>query len=205
MARHFKSNSWAPRVSGSSGAVHLGRTDEASPRTSLVPVPVLMVGFKSTGIALTGVKNPLRPPEVVEQAASPPAEESTVGGEAVASSEPPAAAPDDGSPPAPAKDRRSTASSGQGDSIDLIIDKLPRHALVKPIPVTISPLGDRVFIASTPDLDITVTGNSLSDALLLLKSSSNRRTRASAARRRAGKKSGNSDGCGSISAITEVR
>ena len=169
MARHFKSNSWAPRVSGSSGAVHLGRTDEASPRTSLVPVPVLMVGFKSTGIALTGVKNPLRPPEVVEQAASPPAEESTVGGEAVASSEPPAAAPDDGSPPAPAKDRRSTASSGQGDSIDLIIDKLPRHALVKPIPVTISPLGDRVFIASTPDLDITVTGNSLSDALLLLK------------------------------------
>ena len=169
MARHFKSNSWAPRVSGSSGAVHLGRTDEASPRTSLVPVPVLMVGFKSTGIALTGVKNPLRPPEVVEQAASPPAEESTVGGEAVASSEPPAAAPDDGSPPAPAKDRRSTASSGQGDSIDLIIDKLPRHALVKPIPVTISPLGDRVFIASTADLDITVTGNSLSDALLLLK------------------------------------
>ena len=169
MARHFKSNSWAPRVSGSSGAVHLGRTDEVSPRTSLVPVPVLMVGFKSTGIALTGVKNPLRPPEVVEQAASPPAEESTVGGEAVASSEPPAAAPDDGSPPAPAKDRRSTASSGQGDSIDLIIDKLPRHALVKPIPVTISPLGDRVFIASTPDLDITVTGNSLSDALLLLK------------------------------------
>ena len=77
MARHFKSNSWAPRVSGSSGAVHLGRTDEASPRTSLVPVPVLMVGFKSTGIALTGLKNPLRPPEVVEQAASPPAEEST--------------------------------------------------------------------------------------------------------------------------------
>ena len=169
MARHFKSDSWAPRVSGTSGSVHLGRTDEATPRSSLVPAPVLMVGFKSTGIALTGVKNPLRPPEVVEQAASPPAEESTVGGEAVASSEPPAAAPDDGSPPAPAKDRRSTASSGQGDSIDLIIDKLPRHALVKPIPVTISPLGDRVFIASTADLDITVTGNSLSDALLLLK------------------------------------
>ena len=51
----------------------------------------------------------------------------------------------------------------------MIIDKLPRHGLVKPIPVTIAPLGDRVFVASTPDLDITVTGNSLSDALLLLK------------------------------------
>ena len=61
------------------------------------------------------------------------------------------------------------AAPGQGDGIDLIIDKLPRHGLVKPIPVTISPLGDRVFVASTPDLDITVTGNSLSDALLLLK------------------------------------
>ncbi|HKM69597.1 MAG TPA: hypothetical protein VJX94_05925 [Stellaceae bacterium] len=67
----------------------------------------------------------------------------------------------------PTQDR--PAPPRQGDSIDLIIDKLPRHALVKPIPVTISPLGDRVFIASTPDLDITVTGNSLSDALLLLK------------------------------------
>jgi len=169
MARHFKSNSWAPRVSGSSGAVHLGRTDEVSPRTSLVPVPVLMVGFKSTGIALTGVNNPIRPPQIVEQPAPPPAEESTAGGEAAGRSEPPAPAPDDASQPAPAKERRTPNASGQGDSIDLIIDKLPRHALVKPIPVTISPLGDRVFIASTPDLDITVTGNSLSDALLLLK------------------------------------
>jgi len=35
--------------------------------------------------------------------------------------------------------------------------------------VTIAPLGDRVFVASTPDLDNNVTGNSLSDALLLLK------------------------------------
>ena len=123
MARHFKSNSWAPRVSGSSGAVHLGRTDEASPKTSLVPVPVLVVGFKSTGIALTGVNNPVRPPEVVEHAPPPPAEESTAGGEAPARSEPPAAAPDDSGQPAPAKERRAQSSSGQGDSIDLIIDK----------------------------------------------------------------------------------
>ena len=169
MARHFKSNSWAPRVSGSSGAVHLGRSDEASPKTSMVPVPVLVVGFKSTGIALTGARNPIRPPEVVEKAPLPPAEEGIPGGEAAGRSEPSVAAPDDGSQPAPAKERRASTSGQGGDSIDLIIDKLPRHALVKPIPVTISPLGDRVFIASTPDLDITVTGNSLSDALLLLK------------------------------------
>jgi len=168
MARHFKSNSWAPRVSGSAGSVHLGRTDEVLVRTSLVPVPVLVVGFKSTGIALTGASNAVRAPQVMAQPSRPPAEEGAPSGELQARSEPPPTAPDNGSEPAPPKERRASAP-GQGDSIELIIDKLPRHALVKPIPVTISPLGDRVFIASTPDLDITVTGNSLSDALLLLK------------------------------------
>ena len=168
MARHFKSDSWDPRVFGSSGSFHLGRTDEALPRTSLVPIPVLVVGFKSTGIALSGVRNPVRPPQLAEQAGPPPAEEATTSGELGGKSEPPPTASDNGSEPAQTKDRQAPAP-GQGDRIDLIIDKLPRHALVKPIPVTISPLGDRVFIASTPDLDITVTGNSLSDALLLLK------------------------------------
>jgi hypothetical protein len=168
MARHFKSNSWAPRVSGSAGSVHLGRTDDVLARNSLVPVPVLVVGFKSTGIALTGSRNTVRPPHVVAQPSPPPAEEGASSGEPQARSEPPPTDPDNGSEPEPPKERRAPAS-GQGDSIELIIDKLPRHALVKPIPVTISPLGDRVFIASTADLDITVTGNSLSDALLLLK------------------------------------
>jgi hypothetical protein len=168
MARHFKSNSWAPRVSGSAGSVHLGRTDDVLARTSLVPVPVLVVGFKSTGIALTGARNAVRLPQVVAQPSPSPAEESASGGEPQARPEPPPTAPENVVEPASSKERRAPAS-GQGDSIELIIDKLPRHALVKPIPVTISPLGDRVFIASTPDLDITVTGNSLSDALLLLK------------------------------------
>jgi len=170
MARHFKSNSWAPRVAVSSGAVHLGRTDEAPTRTSLVPIPVLVVGFKSSGIAITGARNPVRSPEIVAQPSPPPVQQSLPNEEPQAKSEtaPPAAAPENESEQVPPKERQAPAS-GQGDSIELIIDKLPRHALVKPIPVTISPLGDRVFIASTPDLDITVTGNSLSDALLLLK------------------------------------
>jgi hypothetical protein len=134
----------------------------------LVPIPVLVVGFKSSGIAVTGARNSARLPQAVAQASPPPAEEGASSGEPQTRSEPPPTAPDNGSEPAPPKERRAPAP-GQGDSIELIIDKLPRHALVKPIPVTISPLGDRVFIASTPDLDITVTGNSLSDALLLLK------------------------------------
>jgi hypothetical protein len=135
-----------------------------------VPIPVLVVGFKSSGIAITGARNPVRSPEIVAQPSPPPVQQSAPNEEPQAKSEtpPPAAAPENESEQVPPKERRAPAS-GQGDSIELIIDKLPRHALVKPIPVTISPLGDRVFIASTPDLDITVTGNSLSDALLLLK------------------------------------
>jgi hypothetical protein len=166
MARHFKSDSWAPRMSRSSGSTYYGRTDEALARNSVVPIPILVVGFKSSGIVFTGAKNAVRSPRFVQQADPPPAEEVTTTGELGGRSERAATASDNNSESG--KDRR-TSGSGQGDSIDLIIDKLPRHALVKPIPVTISPLGDRVFIASTPDLDITVTGNSLSDALLLLK------------------------------------
>jgi len=129
---------------------------------------VLVVGFKSSGIAVTGARNSARLPQVVAQPSPPPVEQVVSNEQPQAKAEPSPAAPDNDAEQASPKERRSPGSS-QGDSIELIIDKLPRHALVKPIPVTISPLGDRVFIASTPDLDITVTGNSLSDALLLLK------------------------------------
>ena len=120
------------------------------------------------GLLLAALKNPIRTAQAVEQADPPRDEQRTPTGGQSESSEPAAAAPDSSGEPAQSKDR-GVSTAGQGDSIDLIIDKLPRHALVKPIPVTISPLGDRVFITSTPDLDVTVTGNSLSDALLLLK------------------------------------
>src|ERR1700747_3500075 len=124
MARHFKSNSWEPRVSGSSGAVLHGRTDEALTRTSLVPIPVLVVGFKSSGIAVTGARKPA--PQIVVPASPPPAEAVPSGGEPQAKTEasPPPAAPETESEEAPAKERRTPASS-QGDSIELIIDKLP--------------------------------------------------------------------------------
>src|ERR1700746_2043614 len=169
MARHFRSNSWALRVSRSCGSVHLGRTDEALPRSSLVPVPIFVVGFGSPGSVLPGASTPLRPVPALTPSRPPPREASAAtepAQPARGNPEPPAAA-DSGSEAEQSEHR--PAPTGQSDSIDLIIDKLPRHLLVKPIPVTIAPLGDRVFIASTPDLDITVTGNSLSDALLLLK------------------------------------
>jgi hypothetical protein len=121
-----------------------------------------MLGFSSSGAALSGVATGARPaPPTPARSPSPektPSEQPLDPSERAA--EPAAEAPQVQDGPAVPR---------QGDGIDLIIDKLPRHGLVKPIPVTIAPLGDRVFVASTPDLDITVTGNSLSDALLLLK------------------------------------
>jgi hypothetical protein len=53
--------------------------------------------------------------------------------------------------------------------IELIIDSLPHHALIEPIPVTIESLGDTVFTASMVNVDIAATGNSIGEALLLLK------------------------------------
>ena len=123
----------------------------------MVPVPIFTLGFNSSGAALSGLATGMRPPPAPPR--PPPSEKPP--------SEPPRHPPAAAVEAAQAEDR--PAARGQGDGIDLIIDKLPRHGLVKPIPVTIAPLGDRVFVASTPDLDITVTGNSLSDALLLLK------------------------------------
>ena len=155
MAQYAKSNTWTSRTSCSAGSIQRGRSDDTPARTALVPMPSLVLGFKSGGAALSGISSPVPPPRLVspKQTVNPtPA---------------PAAASDAASEAPPTQDRPEAPK--QGDSIDLIIDKLPHHRLVKPVPVSITPLGDRVFIASAPDLEITVTGNSLSDALLLLK------------------------------------
>jgi hypothetical protein len=123
-----------------------------------------MLGFSSSGAALSGVATgaqpspptPARPPPPEKTPSQPPRDSSEPSAELPAAADAPQV-------------QDSPTATGQAEGIDLIIDKLPRHGLIKPIPVTIAPLGDRVFVASTPDLDITVTGNSLSDALLLLK------------------------------------
>jgi hypothetical protein len=52
---------------------------------------------------------------------------------------------------------------------ELIIDSLPHHQLIEPIPVTIDLVGDALCTASVRDLDISATGSSIGDALLLLK------------------------------------
>jgi hypothetical protein len=155
MAQYAKSNTWTSRMSCSAGSIQRGRSDDTPARNALVPMPLLVLGFKSSGAALSGITSPVPPPRLL----SPKEPVEPTPGPAV---------PSDAASEAPRAEDRPAAPK-QGDSIDLIIDKLPHHRLVKPVPVSISPLGDRVFIASAPDLEITVTGNSLSDALLLLK------------------------------------
>ena len=66
--------------------------------------------------------------------------------------------------PAPAPKK-----SARAEKIELAIDKLPNHELIKPIPVLIESLGDKVFIAEVPGLDISITGNSMGGVLLQLK------------------------------------
>lgn len=151
MAQSAKSNTWTSRASCSGGSIQRGRSDDTPARNALVPMPLLVLGFKSSGAALPGITSPVPPPRLV----SP--------------KQPIEPTPGSPEPSDAASEAPRTETPKQGDSIDLIIDKLPHHRLVKPVPVSISPLGDRVFIASAPDLEITVTGNSLSDALLLLK------------------------------------
>jgi len=164
MAIHGKSNAWTSRVSCSSGPFHRGRTDEVLARNALIPAPIFSLGFSSSGAALSGVTSGARPSPAAP--ARPPPAEKTPSQRPRDPAEPSAEPAADAKAP---QGQDNPAAPGQAGGIDLIIDKLPRHGLVKPIPVTIAPLGDRVFVASTPDLDVTVTGNSLSDALLLLK------------------------------------
>ena len=59
--------------------------------------------------------------------------------------------------------------SSQSDRIALAIDSLNNYELIKPIPVLIESLGDKVFVAESPDLNVSTTGGSVGAAFLLLK------------------------------------
>ncbi len=55
------------------------------------------------------------------------------------------------------------------ERIELAIDSIQGYDLIKPIPVLIESLGDKVFVAEAPDLNLSTTGNSVGAAFLLLK------------------------------------
>jgi hypothetical protein len=55
------------------------------------------------------------------------------------------------------------------ERIELAIDSIQGYDLIKPIPVLIEALGDTVFVAEAPDLNLSTSGNSVGAAFLLLK------------------------------------
>jgi hypothetical protein len=55
------------------------------------------------------------------------------------------------------------------ERIQLAIDSLQSYELIKPIPVLIESIGDKVFVAEAPDLNVSITGNSVGASFLLLK------------------------------------
>src|SRR5947207_4041958 len=61
MAIRGKSNAWTLRVSCSSGPMHRGRTDELLARNATIPIPIFMLGFSSSGAAISGIATGARP------------------------------------------------------------------------------------------------------------------------------------------------
>jgi len=116
-----------------------------------------------TNRARSSLRVSFRPPRPVEGVAVSPDLSPTLEAEEVTPPGPPNVLPEADIPaPAPKK-------SARAEKIELAIDKLPNHELIKPIPVLIESLGDKVFIAEVPGLDISITGNSMGGVLLQLK------------------------------------
>jgi hypothetical protein len=72
--------------------------------------------------------------------------------------------PDIGIPPP-----KPAPKAAKIERIELAIDSIQGYDLIKPIPVLIESLGDKVFVAEAPDLNLSTTGNSVGAAFLLLK------------------------------------
>jgi len=61
------------------------------------------------------------------------------------------------------------AKPPKAEKIELAIDSLQNYEVIKPIPVLIESLGDKVFVAEAPDLNLSTSGNSVGAAFLMLK------------------------------------
>ena len=55
------------------------------------------------------------------------------------------------------------------DKVELTIDSLQNYDLLKPIRVVVESLGDKVFVAEAPELNISTSGTSVGGVLILLK------------------------------------
>jgi hypothetical protein len=59
--------------------------------------------------------------------------------------------------------------SPSNERVQLAIDALQNYELLKPIPVVVESLSNKLFIAEAPDLNISMSDTSLAGVLLLLK------------------------------------
>lgn len=147
-----RSNQWS--VTATSATNFLCSTDDPLLTVTGAPTPFLELGFRgnsATPFAIVqGASQPIQsPPERIEPPPETPPLETP----------PPEISPADPEPETKPASHR----------IELIIDSLPQHTLIEPIPVVIVPLGDKVFTASVLNNSIHATGTSIGEALLVLK------------------------------------
>lgn len=164
---YSKSDSWTAFFASSSGQMNVIRTGEATVRSLLVPAPNFMIGFKSAGSLAFDVTNPAYLSVAAAREPSPAPEARTASEGPDQSSAPSLTAIEPADQATRSEDRPEPANAS--NNVELTIDSLPRFNLVKPIPVKVTPLGERLFVASIPGLNISVTGFSLGEAVLQLK------------------------------------
>lgn len=139
------------------------RSDRAGPLPPLKTAarPALSTGTR-VRLALTAGATrglPARRAEPSSERAAPPPAPPPAASLPDLPADPPPGAPDEGEAARPAKPRR----------IEMEIDSLPHYDLLKPIPVVIEPLDDRMFAAQAPALQISANGSSIGAAFLQLK------------------------------------
>jgi predicted RNase H-like HicB family nuclease len=162
------SSAWAPSVFVSSGSPLKARASVLQTRAENIfaiaaPVPTAVISSNRIASSWLTSDRGQRSQWLEAQ--------SSVSVEPVlAASAPPrqtgSAAPDFVATPASAEALRKPS---RAERIELAIDSLQNYELIKPIPVLIESLGDKVFVAEAPDLNVSTTGNSVGAAFLLLK------------------------------------
>ncbi|MBV9551353.1 MAG: hypothetical protein JO032_01050 [Alphaproteobacteria bacterium] len=131
------------------------RSSAAAAAATPVPAPESAPDAAATALAAA---NAVDEPAVAPAGLPVPAAEQTA--------ETPAPTADAAPPAEPEPPAEKPPNSNR---IELIIDSLPHHELTEPMAVTIDPLGDEMFTATMPVLEVAATGNSIGEALLFLK------------------------------------
>ena len=162
------SSIWTPSVFVSSGSPLKAKTSVLPARTEnifamAVPAPAAVISSNRIASSRLTSNRGQRSQWIEAQ--------SSVSVEAVLAASTPPQQTGSGTPDFVAKAASAEAlpKPSRAERIELAIDSLQNYELIKPIPVLIESLGDKVFVAEAPDLNVSTTGNSVGVAFLLLK------------------------------------